>query len=76
MSHIPVKMEHLGDGNFGSVSVDEKGHAVKTYFADAQEAALREITILPLVQSDNVIRMYSSTYTADVKRVSMEHGTT
>lgn len=72
MSHIPVKMEHLGDGNFGSVSVDEKGHAVKTYFADAQEAALREITILPLVQSDNVIRMYSSTYTADVKRVSME----
>ena len=35
MSYIPVKMEHLGDGNFGSVSVDAEGHAVKTYFSDA-----------------------------------------
>ena len=72
MSYIPVKMEHLGDGNFGSVSVDAEGHAVKTYFSDAQEAALREITILPIVQSDNVIKMYSTKYTSDVKRVSME----
>ena len=65
-------MEHLGDGNFGSVSVNTEGNAVKTYFSDAQEAALREITILPIVQSDNVIKMYSAKYTPDVKEVSME----
>ena len=65
-------MQHLGEGSFASVGMDAHGNAVKEFYHDAHEAALRETTILPFVQSPHVIQVSKTAYTCEERCVVME----
>ena len=65
-------MQHLGDGSFASVWMDTNGNAVKEFHKEEREAALRETTILPLVQERNVIKVVRAAYTCKEQCVVME----
>ena len=50
----------LGKGTFGEVRTSSCNNAIKEYFMDAHESALREITILSVAKHDNIIPVIES----------------